>query len=100
MKRSAIHRLRNRINCGIATLPEQHDAARRLRAEWETFLARAGFEFAEDALSRETVTLEEAGLEEEDSRAVFGFDPISVTSGVRCVCDEFYEEDSAEFITD
>lgn len=89
-RRVALH------HAGIAPLSDQHDAARRLRAEWETFLATTGFALTEDALSKELVTLEEAGLEEEDSRSVFGLFNEGVSSGVRAVCDEFYEEDSVE----
>lgn len=71
-------------------------AARRLRAEWETYLAETGFALAEDAMSKDLVSLEDAGLEERDTRAVFGLFAEGVSSGVRAVCDSFYEEDSAD----
>jgi hypothetical protein len=77
-------------------MSEQHTTARRLKAEWETFLAATGFAVSEDAMSRDTITLEEAGFEEEENRAVFGLFAEGVSSGVRAVCDAFYEEDSAD----
>lgn len=93
-----IRTLRNRIAANVETKAEQLTKARELRAEWETFLAMNEFLFREDALSHETTSLEEAGFEEEDSRAIFGFEEDAVSSGIRVVCDEFYEEDSAEFM--
>ena len=52
-------------NAGYVTPAEQVKVARSIRAEWQEFLDRSDFEFAQDALSKETVSLEEAGLEEE-----------------------------------
>ena len=90
---------RKRIARHYANLPpmsDQHATARSLKAEWETFLAATGFAMSEDAMSKDTITLEEAGFEEEDNRAVFGLFDTGISSGVRAVCDAFYEEDSAE----
>ncbi len=98
MKAAARRGIRHLINAGVTPLPEQHRVARMIRAEWQAFLDRSDFEFQQDALSHELVSLEEAGFEEEDNRAVFGFEPDGVSSGIRCVCDAFYEEDSAEFM--
>ncbi len=85
-----------RVYANMPPMSDQHATARALKAEWETFLASTGFAMSEDAMSKETVTLEEAGFEEEDTRAVFGLFPEGVSSGVRAVCDAVYEEDSAE----
>ena len=98
MKASARIRNHNLARAMVVALPDQHRAARALRPEWQNFLDESDFAFQHDALSKELVSLEAAGLEEEDTRAVFGFEPDAVSSGVRVVCDSFYEEDSADFM--
>ncbi len=55
----------NLFLAGIDSKETQMRVARTLRAEWETFLAETAFAFSEDALSKEMVSLEEAGLEDD-----------------------------------
>ena len=98
MKANRIRAHKNLIAAECVPLAEQHRAARALRPEWQNFLDESEFAFQHDALSKETVSLEEAGLEEDEPRTIFGLFAEGVSSGVRAICDTFYEEDSAEFM--
>lgn len=93
-----IRKHRNLIAAAVQPLAEQHRAARALRPEWQNFLDETEYAFQHDALSKEVVTLEEAGLEESEPRTIFGLFAEGVSSGVRAICDTFYEDDSAEFM--
>lgn len=53
---------------------------------------------ADDALAHTVASLEDAGVEERDTRAVFGFEEFAVSSGVTVLCDEFYEDDASQFM--
>ena len=95
--RKATRKTLNRFMAGIQTPAEARIAARTIRADWQEFLDRSDFEFAQDALSKELVSLEDAGYEEKDTRAIFGFEPDAVSSGVWGTMDHFYEEEACEF---
>ncbi len=95
--RKATRKIINRVTAGIQTREDALIAARIIKADWQEFLDRADFEFGQDALSKELVSLEDAGFEEKDSRAVFGFEPDAVSSGVWGAMDHFYEEEACEF---
>lgn len=98
MNPNRIRVIRNRTSAAITPVTEAIKAARRLKAEWESFLSRSQFEFSEDALSHELVSLEDAGLEEPDNKAIFGFEDDRVSSGVWPLADAFYEQDATEFM--
>lgn len=74
-----VARLARRIEAGIVSIKEQQQQARAIRPEWQEFLDRSDFEFNQDALSKELVSLSSVGLEEAWVEPGHGFQSVHDT---------------------